>query len=291
MTQSNTKTFGEAALASLRPRVPEFHRQWVADKPFPYAVMNDFFPADFAEALWAAYPTPDDPAWANKTFAHQRHKLMMNQGFRGVIAEFFDLTASREFRALVTGITGIDELIDDPDLAGGGLHQIMRGGFLDVHVDFNLHPTKKLHRRLNLLYYLNKDWQPAYEGHLELWQFAGDERRRLESVAPQFNRAVLFETNEASYHGHPAPLNTPDGVTRKSMAIYYYTEQRDAAQVAPEHNTIYKQTTGLSGYAKTLRSSTRAALERVAGDGVVALGTKLADKVYRRARGLPPRNG
>ncbi|MGH9902457.1 MAG: 2OG-Fe(II) oxygenase, partial [Pyrinomonadaceae bacterium] len=219
---------------------------------------------------------------------HQRRKLTQRSGFPPPIESFFALTAADDFRELIGQICGIPKLIDDPELIGGGLHQILGGGFLDVHVDYNYHPKTKLHRRLNLLLYLNKEWRPEYHGHLELWDLQA--RRQLESIAPEFNRVVIFETNEISYHGHPQPLNTPPHVTRKSLAIYYYTEARDDGVLAPDHNTLYRQTTGLPGVVKTLASGTRAVQERLSRQGPGALVRNLAKRAYRRAQGLPPEN-
>lgn len=276
-----------ATLESLKKRAANLRAQWSKQAPFPYFVIDDFLPVEFAEALLCEFPPQESEAWCRRTYTHQREKLTMTSGFAPVTDYFFRLSADPEFLALVSDVTGIRNILADPELVGGGLHQIAHGGFLDIHIDFNLHPRTKLHRRMNLLFYLNKNWRPEYEGNLELWDMA--KKRRLESLAPIFNRAILFETNEVSYHGHPMPLAGPNDITRKSLAVYYYTETRDV--VAPEHNTMYRQTTGIPGYAKTLASSARALVERAKRDNAAALATDLVDKAYRRLRGLPPRNG
>jgi Rps23 Pro-64 3,4-dihydroxylase Tpa1-like proline 4-hydroxylase len=119
-------------------------------------------------------------------------------------------------------LTGIDNLISDELLMGGGLHKITSGGKLAIHKDYNVHPVKKMYRRLNLLIYLNKDWKTEWEGNLELWD---KDHTKLEvSVEPLFNRAVIFTISEDSLHGHPVPLNTPENVSRNSIALYYFTE-------------------------------------------------------------------
>ncbi len=275
--------------ARLRASLSELRRQWVAPgKPFPYLYVDEFLPAEFAEEILAVYPPPSIPGWSRATYTHQRKKFTMTSGFPEPIERFFALTASREFRDLVSEVTGIPELLHDPELVGGGLHQILRGGFLDVHVDYNFHPRTKLHRRLNLLLYLNKGWKPEYAGYLELWHLPA--KRQVERIAPLFNRAVMFETSEVSYHGHPRPLDCPQNVTRKSLAIYYYTMERSPSAIAPEHNTLYKQTTGARGYAKIFVSAAVAAVERGRQQGLGALGRHVIRKAYRRARGLPPEN-
>ena len=268
--------------------MPALRAQWQSQKPFRYLVVDDFLDPIFADAILGAYPQPDPSLWDGTTYAHQRRKFVLTRDFPGPIREFFEMTASRRCRDLFSDLTRIPNLVADPELVGGGLHQTAWGGFLDVHVDFNLHPRTKLHRRLNLLVYMNKNWRPEFEGHLELWDMK--EKRQLEHVPPLFNRAVLFETNEISFHGHPKPLATPAGIMRRSLAIYYYTQQREAADVAVEHNTIYKQTTGPQGYVKTLISSGQAAVERLLTGGVRKLGRDLLRKSYRKLQGLPPEN-
>jgi Rps23 Pro-64 3,4-dihydroxylase Tpa1-like proline 4-hydroxylase len=271
----------------LRQRVPGIRSRWNAAEPFHYVVIDDFLPTAMAEAILAAYPVPDVEGWDKTTYTHQKMKFAMCRDFPETVDRFFSLSATPEFLNILSDICGVPKLIADPDLVGGGLHQILRGGFLDVHVDYNFHPVTKLHRRLNVLVYMNKDWKPEYQGYLELWE-RGQRKRRLENIAPLFNRAVIFETNEVSFHGHPTPLNTPPDKTRKSLALYYYTTERDV--VAPEHNTMYHQSTGLHGYVKTAVSSAQAVIERFRDKGPTALVRSIAEKAYRRVRGLPPVN-
>ncbi len=203
-------------------------------------------------------------------------------------AVFFGLTAEDRFLRLMTEITGINSLIADPDLVGGGLHQSLPGAFLDVHVDYNVHPKWKWHRRLNLLLYLNRDWRPEYKGNLELWDM--ERNTCVAEIEPLFNRAVLFETSKVSYHGHPQPLACPPGMTRKSLAVYYFSEAREDGSSEPESNTQYRNTTGLKGTLKTLRSGFGATVERIREVGLIGTFMRVIDKLWRRAAGKPPRN-
>jgi Rps23 Pro-64 3,4-dihydroxylase Tpa1-like proline 4-hydroxylase len=260
--------------------------QWFAAEPFRYVICDNFLTREFAEALLANYPSPAQTEWDQTTYTHQRKKFSKNKDFSAPFTDLFDLSASPEFRAMVERITGIEHVLDDPSLVGGGLHQIFNGGFLDVHVDYNFHPVTKKQRRLNLLVYLNKDWKREYQGRLELWDMRT--KRQLQDIEPVFNRAVMFETNEISHHGHPVPLVIPDGVSRKSIAVYYYTDE--VVTTSTEHNTLYSNTTGLRGTLKIVRSSVTASVERVRAQGVVSLVRSLARKARRRVQSLPPEN-
>jgi hypothetical protein len=133
-------------------------------------------------------------------------------------------------------LTGIAGLIADPHLRGGGLHEIRREGALGVHADFNLYPRLNIWRRLNFLLYLNEDWDLSWGGELELWDRTG--KQKVKGIAPLFNRAVIFDTSNYSYHGHPHPLMCPSDRSRKSIALYYYTTQAPEGESAP-HTTVF----------------------------------------------------
>ena len=154
-------------------------------------------------------------------------------------------------------------MIADPELFGGGLHQSIKGAFLNVHIDYNFHPKTKHHRRLNVLIYMNKNWGDEYEGHLELWDINETRQNLLEKISPKFNRCVIFETNDVSFHGHPKPLNIPDGMSRKSLATYYYTKTRPSSEISADHNTIFVNTEGSQGHVKRFKSGIKVFLERI----------------------------
>jgi len=145
---------------------------------------------------------------------------------------------SMSFLEFLSAVTGIQNLIPDPGFEGGGLHQILPGGKLGVHADFNKHRSFGLDRRLNVLVYLNKDWREDYGGHLQLWD---REMRACEAkVLPVFNRVMVFGTTDFTYHGHPDPLQCPNGMTRKSLALYYFTNGRPSEEVTGEHSTVFR---------------------------------------------------
>ncbi len=142
---------------------------------------------------------------------------------------FIEELNSASFVSTLEDLTGIRDLIPDPYLEGGGIHQIGAGGFLKVHTDFNWHRKLQLHRRVNLLIYLNEEWESEWKGNLELWD---EEMRQCHvSVPPLFNHIVIFTTTDRSYHGHPDPLECPPGIMRKSIAMYYYSKERPTDEI------------------------------------------------------------
>ena len=134
------------------------------------------------------------------------------------------------------GYSNIEEkLIPDPYLIGGGLHELRNDGYLNIHADFNLHPSMKLDRRLNILIYLNKNWLENYGGDLELWN--KNMTKCEKKITPIFNKTVIFSTTDFSYHGNPNRVNHPTNLSRKSIAMYYYT----ASTGREKHKIIFPQ--------------------------------------------------
>ncbi len=228
---------------ALLPLASEGHPSYVSASPFPHAVWDDFFPADFLDEVVAEFPDRDGIPW--KFFQHDNSakrgcgdESLMGPFTRHLLAQ---LNGQAFVRFLET-LTGIEGLIPDPNLEGGGLHRIDPGGRLEIHADFNRHKHLRLDRRLNFLVFLNKDWREEYGGHLELWDrsMSQCEVRLL----PVYNRAVLFSTTDQSFHGHPHPLECPEGRARCSLALYYYANGRPKHERSPTHSTLYQRRPG-----------------------------------------------
>jgi len=211
------------------------------EEPFPHCFMDDFLPIELANEIHGMFPSPDGADW-HKFSDPTGLKLatkdidQLNTELRNILS-LFNSAPMLTFLEKLTGIAG---LIPDPWFEGGGLHQIQSGGFLKIHADFNHHQRLNLDRRINLLLYLNPDWDESFGGHLELWD--KEMTSAVERVLPIHNRCVVFNTTDDAFHGHPHPLTSPEGVTRKSIAIYYYTNGRPEEEKHAAHTTIYKQT-------------------------------------------------
>ena len=200
--------------------------------PFPHVVIDDFFEPDVAAALEREVPPFDDPMWMEYSNPIEE-KRVLNHWDR------FPPVTYRAFTLLNEGLverlrelTGLPELTSDIGLHGGGWHLHGRGGKLNVHLDYSIHPKLGLERRLNLIVYLTPGWDPAWGGSLGLWSHdaqAQAPKEMVRSVDCAFNRAVIFDTTMNSWHGLPDPLACPVGVYRKSIAVYYLTPPREEA--------------------------------------------------------------
>ncbi len=249
---------------SLQDRSDLIAESFQKATPFHYTMFEGFFTGDAAELIHEEYPTIRDGMWDGTTYIDQKNKFQKTSFEPGSVFEkAFDELNSDKFLQWLQKISGIDQLMGDPELFGGGLHQSINGAFLNVHVDYNIHSKTKFHRRLNVLVYMNKFWKEEYEGFLELWDLSNNHKNLLAKYAPSYNRCVIFETNEISFHGHPKPLNTSNGISRKSMATYYYTKTRPANEIFDSHNTKYINTEGSVGQVRRFMAGVKAFVERI----------------------------
>jgi hypothetical protein len=233
-------------LSKLDPRVvaaaPRFAEQFAHREPFRHVVVDDFLAPEFATALWVEFPAFERGHALNES-GEPGGKAVVERipALGGSFAQLDALIRSESFRDLIARITGIPALLYDPHYFGGGTHENRAGQDLDPHVDFNRHPLEDWHRRLNLIVYLNPEWDVAWGGALELHSDPRSAEDRVRSITPAFNRCVIFETTEWSWHGFTRIALPPEraGLTRKSVALYFYTRQRPPEELAPAHSTIY----------------------------------------------------
>lgn len=225
--------------------------QYANAAPFPHIALDDFLPDTVLRAAISEFPAPEqiqDWRRADAKDDQGRVAQVLKLGYsnervfgptlRGLVHE---LNSGPFLRYLET-LTGIPNLIPDPHMIGGGLHQYLPGAVLRIHADFNKLPGTRLDRRLNLLIYLNDEWDERWGGALELWD---RQMGRCDvSIAPLANRCVVFSTTRDSYHGMPEPLATPAGVTRRSLALYYYSNGRPEFEQSPEHSTLWQARPG-----------------------------------------------
>lgn len=209
-------------------------------EPFPHIVIDNFLPNDVIKIALEQFPTrrlEHDTVFA-AGYAGQYKRQILPEDCDSQARQLFHFFNSAPFLAFLEGISTIDSLIPDPYFVGGGYHETARGGYLGIHADFRINDRLHLHRRMNVIIYLNETWEKEYGGELELWD--RQMKRRYSSVLPIFNRCVIFNTDADSYHGHPDPLTCPEGIFRRSIALYYYTASKEIYKEIPANSTVYK---------------------------------------------------
>ncbi|MEO9967580.1 MAG: 2OG-Fe(II) oxygenase [Reichenbachiella sp.] len=215
---------------------------YLAQLPFPNASFENFFEPTMLDEVLAEFPDLEKEQAIK--FDDSIQKKFAGKGedsFGPKTRQFMHFLNSERFLSFLQGLTGIEEvLMPDPYFIGGGLHEIKKGGLLKIHADFKKNEKFGLDRRINALVYLNKDWKEEYGGHFELWDQKIEKCER--KILPKFNTLAIFSTTDYSFHGHPNPLTCPEDRSRKSLALYYYSNGRPSSEINPEkgeHETLF----------------------------------------------------
>jgi len=213
----------------------KLHAEFVAAKPYKHVKIDSFLDEAFADKIEKNFPGLDKMSRNYQGLNENKSEGAGFENFDPAFTQLKEALNTSEFYKALGAITGIKDLYSVDDGLGMGVHQGSNGSYLDIHIDFNIHHLRNIHRRVNLLIYLNKDWRESYGGAIEMWN--RDVTKLEKSFLPSFNRCVIFETSEISYHGY-GKINVPEGVTRKSLYGYYYTDLRDDGK--GYHDTIFK---------------------------------------------------
>lgn len=211
-------------------------------KPFPHLIIDNILPEDTAEAAYQAFPDAEANFWTEYGRFYQKEdtaaklEAANSKGFPDSLRRVVDLLNSSHLIEFLKSLTGYDDLEYDETLTGGGLNLVPEGGMLRVHADFNYSNELQAFRTVNLIYYLNKNWDESHGGCLELWDPSF--KSGPEIVVPSFNRAAVFNTNSVSYHGYKPVQSHSDG-GRKSVNFYYYSKipRRDVR--SKPHKTLW----------------------------------------------------
>jgi Rps23 Pro-64 3,4-dihydroxylase Tpa1-like proline 4-hydroxylase len=204
-------------------RLPALAARYRANTPIPHIFLQEFLDPALARTVADEFPHSHTDLWTRYKHANENKLGMAKRelfppGLRALVDELNSAT----FLQWLSALTGIPDLISDPELEGGGLHQAGRGGFLNIHTDFSHHHYQKhWQRRVNLIVYLNSDWRMEWGGAIELWD--ANMKACVAKYPPLLNHALIFSTEGHSLHGFPEPLGCPAGISRKSLALYYYT--------------------------------------------------------------------
>jgi hypothetical protein len=227
-------------VAQARRIGEELSEQYCFAEPYPHIVLDNFLPEAVAKMAIDNFPKQrlkSDHVF-ERGYAGLHKRQILPEECNANARQIFHFFNSKPVLEFLESLSSIEKLIPDPHFEGGGFHETARGGKLGIHADFRINERLNLHRRMNLIVYLNEQWKDEYGGSLELWDRKMTAKHS--AVSPIFNRCVIFNTDADSYHGHPDPLTTPDGVLRRSMALYYYTASKQIYDEIPNTGTLYQ---------------------------------------------------
>jgi len=218
----------------------ELQKRYSSSSPYPWICIDNFLREDFADELANSYPSYSDASTLGREFKaineSRKIQIVDAEKYPNPVAKIHELFASDAWLEKVSRFTSIPDVLADPDMNGGGMHLYASNALLDVHVDFNYVAKKQWHRRLNILLFLNKGWKSEWGGQFEIWN--SDVSELGAALEPVFNRCVLFETSEISYHG-VRKVDCPSDVTRNSFAAYYYTREAPSGWDGSTHSTLF----------------------------------------------------
>ena len=250
-------------------------------EPFPHIVIDNFLPKDLIDKILENFPKEklENDMVFEMGYAGLHKRQVDPADCNGFSRQVFALFNSKSMVQFLESLTTISALIPDPHYVGGGFHETSTGGKLGIHADFRINEQLHLNRRINMIIYLNKDWKDEYGGKLELWDQTM--QNKVHSIAPVYNRCVIFNTDADSYHGHPDPLTTPDNVKRRSMALYYYTASKRIYDESVSHSTMYKARANEDAATKKIirRTTIDNYLKDLTPPAFFRLFTKVRDKL------------
>jgi len=217
--------------------------------PFDHWIIDNFLDTEVAEKLSNDFLDYNDSNWYVYNNPLEHKKTISNfYLFPSVTYQTFQYLCDPNFVNLLKELTGITNLIPDIGLHGAGWHIHGKGGKLNIHLDYSIHPKLKLQRKLNLILYLTKDWNPDWGGNLEFWTHDQYTNKPLECatvIKNKFNRAIIFDTTKNSWHGFGDPINCPVNVFRKSIAMYYLVPADQNIDL--RQKALYSQTESQKG--------------------------------------------
>ncbi|MDZ4845701.1 MAG: 2OG-Fe(II) oxygenase [Chitinophagales bacterium] len=227
--------------------IEKLHKDFEHAQPYHFLKIDGLLDEAFANTLVENFPKKDDMRRHYKGLNEQKSEGSNFELYHESFRTLRSALGTSEFLSFLEKATGVEGLILPDDHRGSGVHQGTDGSFLDVHVDFSIHPVLNIHRRLNLLFFLNKEWKESYGGKLELWD--KDVQNCGQAILPTFNRCVIFATSDISYHGY-STITVPEGLFRNSFFTYFYTPITTGEHVK-YHDTIFKTRPSEGGLKKT----------------------------------------
>jgi Rps23 Pro-64 3,4-dihydroxylase Tpa1-like proline 4-hydroxylase len=204
--------------------IKELKKQFKEAKPFEHIVINNFLEDTYAETLYKLFPQDysmwhkyDNPLEVKSTF--DNIELLPEE-----LKNYFYYLSSNEIINVISEITDIKMLEYDEYLHGAGLHSHTKYGRLNIHLDYEKHPFSGKERKINIILFISKNWNPEWNGANELWN--KDVTKCISKTNVVFNSAIIFKTNDISWHGVPEKIMCPENIFRNSLA-YYYVSQLD----------------------------------------------------------------
>lgn len=198
-------------------------------QPVDHIVIDNFLPEKVASTLSEEFSDYESDNWHiySNAIEEKRTCNIWNM-FKKETYNYFRVVFSATVNQAMSEKFKI-EIEPDFGLHGGGQHIHSKMGNLNPHLDYSIHPKIGLERRLNAIYYLTGEYEEEDGGHFGLWEnnSPNEPGKLLKEYAPIFNRLVLFNTSQNSWHGLSRVYKPKANRLRKSLASYYISNPRE----------------------------------------------------------------
>ena len=181
-------------------------------------VVDDLLPAEVVHEIYKAFSVYTQFRRI-ESFRERKSTSKELQKYPEILSDITFAFQAPEVVDAVSRITGIRKQLPDPHLYAGGLSAMLKGDFLNPHIDNSHDKDRKYYRTVNLLYYVSPDWTTESGGNFELW----DKRvERQVEIVSKFNRLLVMETNTMSWHSvNPVMEDQP----RCCVSNYYFSPE------------------------------------------------------------------
>ena len=243
-SSSTTEQCSWSGFSSMNVRQrDDLRAKFASATPFPHLVIDGLFSEDCLRPVVDDFENAPAESWRHIDSGLQKKRATLpDVSLPPSVQQYFNTLNSGPFIRFLGDVTGIPNLIPDPALHGGGMHEVGDGGAFEIHIDFEQHPRTFLNNRLVVITYLNDDWFAADGGSLELWHM--NPPRCATSITPIFGRTVILAQSPIAAHGHPHPIRA--GRKRRSVTAYFYTNGQAPATTSNLLPTTYVAHKGYS---------------------------------------------
>lgn len=232
--EQNFKKFNIVAMDNFI--LENLKKEYTENNNFKFVVIDNFLKNQFVKKIAQEHKEISEEYWIKYNHFNEKKMGLEKISLMGKTTKILvQELSSKLFLQWLSELSGFNNLISDPDLDGGGLHKINKGGYLNIHTDYQSHTKKKnWKRKINLLLYLTPEYKDNWGGNLEFRDYR--DKSLIKSITPKFNRCVIFSTDKKSFHGHPLPLECPENSARRSLALYYFQKEEKDLPLKP---TLY----------------------------------------------------
>jgi len=193
--------------------------------PFPHVVIDNFLKNKIAKKIEKEFPNfTDKELHEYRNYCEIKKSTNLWNLFQPTTYQLISILNSSEFTNNIKKKLKMKNLYSDPGLNGGGLHIMGKGGKLNPHLDYVIHPKLNIKRKFNLIIFVTSNWKDKNGG--EICFFGKNKKNKnmpgemVKKIVPKFNRAILFDTSMYSWHAVSRILTTNIQIYQTNNVVF-----------------------------------------------------------------------